>query len=276
VVSEIVTAVISLIGGIVLASFTPLGQNVVRRHFLAPPIFAPREPSVPQNLSIIIDALSSRARRFLPLGVESEGIIITNAAQPVITNGTVSWKVNLRDRRFRGFFRSSQGELRLRFFTSPGEYSEIVRLLLPEDYEETLSSKEIEDIRISSYAEFLKEFRSYRRLHLDAARLNIAYLNNHENKHIHWSEAHDGAELHVQDARTTSVQSIGKSELLTDSMYSWVVRFVRCCDLNINGLVMGHAPAGQCAGGVIAFSDCAKVKIQDCEALRLRHLCIQH
>lgn len=47
--------------------------------------------------------------------------------------------------------------------------------------------------------------------------------------------------------------------------YAYVLSFIGCSDITIDGLVMGHTDEGYCEGGVLEFYDCKNVNVSNCD-----------
>lgn len=56
-----------------------------------------------------------------------------------------------------------------------------------------------------------------------------------------------------------------RSLLRVKPRYAYVLSFIGCEDITIQGMVMGHTDEGYCQGGVLEFVDCRNVSVSDCD-----------
>jgi len=83
---------------------------------------------------------------------------------------------------------------------------------------------------------------------------------------VRWSKVHDGYELIVRNV--SGMKLIGSAKaptLLAKPRYANVLRFDGCSDIALENLVLGHAPAGYCEGGVVRMDNCRGVSIDKCD-----------
>jgi hypothetical protein len=49
--------------------------------------------------------------------------------------------------------------------------------------------------------------------------------------------------------------------IVVDPRYAFVLKFVKCSNITIEGVTAGHSEGGYCAGGVFGFADSSKIAI---------------
>lgn len=81
---------------------------------------------------------------------------------------------------------------------------------------------------------------------------------------------YDGAQLclagfHNLTIKTNPQNSGRRSLLRIRPRYAYVLCFIGCSDISIEGLVMGHTDEGYCQGGVLEFRSCKNVSVNSCD-----------
>lgn len=86
-------------------------------------------------------------------------------------------------------------------------------------------------------------------------------------KPYHWNETYDGYELTLEGVSNLKLCGSGAANvtLCTKPRYANVFRCVNGSNICLEGLTVGHTEEpGTCGGGVLAFSDSAKLYVEDC------------
>lgn len=111
---------------------------------------------------------------------------------------------------------------------------------------------------------FIEQIRSHRRLNLKFREATIPFAAHIENPHISWVEVHDGEEITLRDLESLIVCG-AETTILCKPRYGWVFSFLYSRDIVIRNITLGHVSDGYCSGGVLFFSECRDVSINDCE-----------
>ncbi len=83
---------------------------------------------------------------------------------------------------------------------------------------------------------------------------------------VRLEDVYDGLGVVICDVEGLTLRGDGDVEILVQPRYADVLRFERCSDVTLSGLVMGHAPdAGYCSGDVLEFDVCSGIRLQDLE-----------
>lgn len=79
---------------------------------------------------------------------------------------------------------------------------------------------------------------------------------------------YDGYELCLSGYKNLTIRTNetgSKSLLRVVPRYAYVLCFIGCTDIKIEGLVMGHTDEGYCQGGVLNFQKCENVSVNTCD-----------
>lgn len=74
-------------------------------------------------------------------------------------------------------------------------------------------------------------------------------------------EVFDGRELLLKDISKLTIRGGFNCSIEVEPRYARVMRFVRCEDIVIDNLTIGHTPEGYCEGSVLGFESCFKVNV---------------
>lgn len=74
----------------------------------------------------------------------------------------------------------------------------------------------------------------------------------------------DGPQLILAGFQNLTIKGDG-SLLRVRPRYAYVLSFMNCSNITIEGLIMGHTDEGYCEGGVLYFEECKNVKINHCD-----------
>ena len=87
-----------------------------------------------------------------------------------------------------------------------------------------------------------------------------------EHPAVRLEDVYDGLGVVICDVENLTLRSSGPVEVLVQPRYADVLRFERCSNVTLTGLVMGHSPdAGYCSGDVLEFDACSEISLQDME-----------
>lgn len=79
-------------------------------------------------------------------------------------------------------------------------------------------------------------------------------------------DIYDGHELMLYGmSKLTLRGEDAGSKIVVEPRYANVINFIRCDDITIDNLVIGHTEEGFCTGGVLVMNRCNQVKIDHCD-----------
>lgn len=81
---------------------------------------------------------------------------------------------------------------------------------------------------------------------------------------IAWENNYDGYEPVLSGLNNLSLFGKKKAKIVIEPRYAWVMNFVSCSNLLFDGLTFGHTEAGSCMGGVLSFTACKHVRLENC------------
>lgn len=119
---------------------------------------------------------------------------------------------------------------------------------------------------VRSASEFIEAIGSDRVIELAPGTFNLSEVPDRYMTHVRWGAEFDGHTITIRDVRNLTIRGTdaAKVQLLVTPQYTHVLAFEGCADVQVHDLNMGHAPAGQCTGGVIAAADCDRLSISRC------------
>ncbi len=89
---------------------------------------------------------------------------------------------------------------------------------------------------------------------------------NASHPYVQLTEVFDGLEVTVQDASYLFIQGASDdpadTEIVTEPRYASLFSFIRCPNLELACLTMGHTETGDCSGNVLDFEACQKVRLR--------------
>ena len=144
----------------------------------------------------------------------------------------------------------------------------------------------IKTITVSNSREFLEALGSDRIIELKPGKYNLSEwdpffnkqpeqarypdLKNRDNpklaKGVSWSdEPYDGGELVLDGMKNLTIRGASaksdNAEIIVDPRYAFVLKFVKCSNIVIEGLTAGHSEGGYCQGGVFEFDNSSQITI---------------
>jgi hypothetical protein len=153
---------------------------------------------------------------------------------------------------------------------------------------ESTKTETIKTIKVSNAREFLEALGSDRIIEMAAGDYNLSIwdpiFNNQPEQAPHypnlkadgepklesgvsWSDdPFDGGELVLNGIRNLTIkgwtgQSDGKTLIIVDPRYAFVLKFVNSSNITIENLTAGHSEGGYCQGGVFGFEDSSQINI---------------
>ena len=152
--------------------------------------------------------------------------------------------------------------------------------------DEAIGNAKIKTIKVSDSREFLEALDSDRIIELKPGKYNLSewdpIFNNQPEqappysnlkskgspklaKGVSWSrEPFDGGELVLTGIKNLTIRGMdakSKSEIIVDPRYAFVLKFVKCSNIVIERLTVGHSEGGYCMGGVFGFADSSRITI---------------
>ena len=132
---------------------------------------------------------------------------------------------------------------------------------------QAVSAPSSNTIEVSTVEEFFKAIGSNRTIRLTAQRYNFSELS----PELQWTnvsmrKVYDGYELVISGVENLKIESLGQqpSLLVTEPRYASVLNFENCRNITVSKIEAGHWPKkGYCRGGVLAFSACENVLVED-------------
>ncbi|MBR3454669.1 MAG: right-handed parallel beta-helix repeat-containing protein [Bacteroidaceae bacterium] len=77
----------------------------------------------------------------------------------------------------------------------------------------------------------------------------------------------DGVELHLAYMKNLTIEGEGMTRpvIQVRPRYTYILSFDHCENITVKNLEMGHTDEGYCEGGVLSFTDCKGVKVDNCD-----------
>jgi hypothetical protein len=108
-------------------------------------------------------------------------------------------------------------------------------------------------VRVASSGELVQALASNRTILLAPGQYLVSEVAQIANPAVSWEEAFDGPELVITGLSNLTLRAQRGATLLASPRYAFVLVFVDCRNLVLEGLTLGHTEPGECVGGVLAW-----------------------
>ena len=122
-----------------------------------------------------------------------------------------------------------------------------------------------EQVSVASSRELVQALASNRTILLAPGQYLVSEVAQIANPAVSWEEAFDGPELVITGLSNLTLRARMGATLLASPRYAFVLVFVDCRNLVLEGLTLGHTEPGECVGGVLRLDACGRVRIQGCD-----------
>ncbi len=120
---------------------------------------------------------------------------------------------------------------------------------------------------VSTRDEFLEAVGSNRTIVIAEGEIMLltGSPETHANQYVEYENRISGGSLVITGVENLTLRGSGEltTSLLTLQSDAFVVHFVDCSAIRIENLVMGHADYVTCTNGVLGFTDCIDVTVED-------------
>jgi hypothetical protein len=140
------------------------------------------------------------------------------------------------------------------------------------------AAQRVRTFKVSNAQQFLEALGPDRAIELAPGKYDLSEYDPHFGKNmgkasklklgndVYWSQENDGGQLILNGIKNLTIRGMGKdrsSEIIVDPRYVFVMEFVNCAGITIEGLTAGHSQSGHCLGGVFKFKGSSVIKIND-------------
>jgi hypothetical protein len=125
-------------------------------------------------------------------------------------------------------------------------------------------------VTVSTVDEFLAAIAPDTAITLKAGTYNLFEASNYGQgsgiEYYSWSNSDDGYQLNIRilDKLSISAEPGAEVKILAESRYANVLNFVRCTNVALDGLTVGHTDGGECSGGVVRFDTVTSASVNNC------------
>jgi len=120
-------------------------------------------------------------------------------------------------------------------------------------------------ITVKNTSELIRSIRSDVTIILEPGVYIITKGYEVRNNRIKWNDNFDGLFPVIKSVSNLTLRGRGKVEILIDPEYGWVMEFQACQNIMISNIIFGHTTPGFCIGGVLKFSICDVINIDNCD-----------
>lgn len=252
-------------GVIIVAFLTPYAAKFIERHFSKKPAFALRSPVLRSDLRLIVEPANPGAKKKRKLGVTIRGLNLLDAGKLEQNKNDMKWIVDLsRFEDIRSILKEGE-DYSFQFFFDVDRPSEpvLIRYVGALKIAHPTVSTSHETVYVESANELISELRSNTKIFTAFSESVLARTTMKSNPHTKWADVYDGKELDIFNL--SNVEISGRSSLLVEPRYAWVLNFRHCHSIAIRGLTLGHTEEGYCQGGVLRFESCSNIIIENCD-----------
>ena len=261
---SLVWSIISGIAGYILAVLTPTASRVLENFISGIPHFELEEYSLADSKIIVVRA-RRKFFRSADLGIAVRGNRYGRVAKPKKSGRDWLWKTDLSEARFSQLFHESPKKLEVSFFLGDGASSQPVSISVEEGLLATPAFVEPTDIVVSSNQTLMEAFRSNVNCLIEADEIVLDRSERAIGDSVSWVEVFNGWEVSIDEIAYFSINSSRMSKITSPVTYAYVLTFNLGKKVSLSGLEIGHAPVGDCTGGVVRFYGCEDVLIDSCK-----------
>ena len=97
--------------------------------------------------------------------------------------------------------------------------------------------------------------------------LNVDPAKVGKNGLLQYNYESDGVELHIAYMKNLTIEGEGLARPIIQvrPRYTYILSFDHCENITVRNLEMGHTDEGYCTGGVLSFTDCKGVEVDNCD-----------
>jgi len=237
------------------------------------PRFLIWNPNVRAGSTISVFAENKSADIPKPLKVEYDGIVFPTLTKPMPKANPQLWHITLFDKNIpEHMLNEGTHKLRFAFWGEEfSDYSEIViskKAFAPvlELFEAEVTKEDpnkVEVITVNTARGFLAAIKPNRVIKLETGTYYLSIAAGMKSKNLAWIKVYDGFEPLVHSVSNLKIIGEEGVKILIEPRYAWVLNFQNCKNIVLENLVIGHAGAGYCAGGVLSFIGCDNLEIKD-------------
>ena len=105
------------------------------------------------------------------------------------------------------------------------------------------------------------------KLNIKNIELNVDPAKVGKNGLLQYNYESDGVELHIAYMKNLTIEGEGLARpvIQVRPRYTYILSFDHCENITVRNLEMGHTDEGYCTGGVLSFTDCKGVEVDNCD-----------
>ena len=105
------------------------------------------------------------------------------------------------------------------------------------------------------------------KLNIKNIELNVDPAKVGKNGLLQYNYESDGVELHIAYMKNLTIEGevLARPVIQVRPRYTYILSFDHCENITVRNLEMGHTDEGYCTGGVLSFTDCKGVEVDNCD-----------
>jgi hypothetical protein len=120
-------------------------------------------------------------------------------------------------------------------------------------------------VKVDNALALMNAIQSNTTIELAPGTYNISkVMSEIKNDQIILVDNFDGFEPNIHEISDLTIKGGGKATILLEPRYAWVMMFINCSNITLDGITFGHTESGYCMGGVLGFESCYTVSILNC------------
>ncbi len=173
-----------------------------------------------------------------------------------------------------------EAEMLVYFYSSTEDYPTVVWLHLIPASPKSVVKPIPEPVTVDNVGDLILNLRDGAEISLEPGTYNITeYLREHPDAVAAWDYntndvyawglydlGYDDPELQIIGLKDITIKAARPGELteiVCEPRYANVLNFLRCCNVSLEGVTMGHTiEPGYCSGSVLSFQDCSLVRLE--------------
>lgn len=122
------------------------------------------------------------------------------------------------------------------------------------------------EIKVKNSLDLMNAIQSNSVIELAPGVYNISkIIEEINNPNVMLIDVFDGSEAKIFEISNLTIKGAGKAKIIVEPRYAWVMSFVNCTNIKVEGITFGHTESGYCEGGVLKFVSCYAINITNCK-----------
>jgi polygalacturonase len=120
-------------------------------------------------------------------------------------------------------------------------------------------------VTVSTPKELLNSIGPNKTIYLNPGDYDLSSVSGEGSSFVTWEDEYDGSQILISNVSNLKIIGKGNARVLVKPSYTWVMKFYKCENIQLDNYTLGHTIDGYCTGGVIYLDSCKNVKVTNCK-----------